>query len=384
MLKLLVVPSRYPNDFNKLQGSFYREQSLALAKLQIDVRVLAVVGYSLKEILKNRKILGTRKEYLDSGVLTVVRSVFNVPKLKRLNYFFRAVLGLSEYNKLCADWKPDIILAHSFAGGDIAGRISDRTRIPFAITEHSSKFFKKLHFYEALKAQEVFRKASRRWAVSPALANQLRQTFDLTFETMPNSVDKDMFKPGGRVRSAGDPVVFLNIGNLVPVKRTYELILAFHHARIKCSLPLKLRIVGGGPERKRLERLIVKLEEQAMIELVGTLPRDKVANIIAESDCLVVASRVETFGVVIIESLSCGVPVISTRCGGPEHILAEAPFCSLVEDVDKSLASKMIEFAERGSVDREAIRTFAVERYSAEAVARRYIEELSSIITQPK
>jgi len=109
-----------------------------------------------------------------------------------------------------------------------------------------------------------------------------------------------------------------------------------------------------------------------------------VANIIAESDCLVVASRVETFGVVIIESLSCGVPVISTRCGGPEHILAEAPFCSLVEDVDKSLASKMIEFAERGSVDREAIRTFAVERYSAEAVARRYIEELSSIITQPK
>lgn len=88
MLKLLVIPSRYPNDFNKLQGSFYREQSLALAKQNIYVRVLAVVGYSLKEVLKSRKMFGTRKEYLDFGIVTVIRSVFNVPTLKRLNYFF--------------------------------------------------------------------------------------------------------------------------------------------------------------------------------------------------------------------------------------------------------------------------------------------------------
>lgn len=82
----------------------------------------------------------------------------------------------------------------------------------------------------------------------------------------------------------------------------------------------------------------------------------------------------------VIESLSCGVPVISTRCGGPEHILAEAPFCALVEDVDESLTSKMVEFAERGSVDREAIRTFAVEKYSAESVADRYIKEFQEIL----
>jgi glycosyltransferase involved in cell wall biosynthesis len=54
---------------------------------------------------------------------------------------------------------------------------------------------------------------------------------------------------------------------------------------------------------------------------LGQLERDQVKNLMRESRFYVVSSHVETFGVVVIEALSQGVPVISTKCGGPESIL---------------------------------------------------------------
>ena len=51
------------------------------------------------------------------------------------------------------------------------------------------------------------------------------------------------------------------------------------------------------------------------------MTRDKIAEILRASDCFVLPSKLETFGVVYIEAMACGVPVNATRCGGPESFV---------------------------------------------------------------
>lgn len=383
-MKILVLPSRYPTDYDRIRGSFYREQALAMSNCGIEVRVLSVVGYSIKEILRYRRFLKKRYDYIDNKMPTIVRTVLNIPKMRKLNFVLRAFLGMQEFDNLYQAWKPELIHAHCFQGGDIARRIKEKYGIPYTITEHSTSFFGNPNHVDRDISKIVFQEAEGRWAVSPALATRLSELNGLDFKVLPNSVDINSFRPVNSTINSDNEFVFMVVGYLIPRKRVYELIRSFYKAKDFCSRKIHLKIVGDGPERKRLESYVDSLGENDSISFLGIVPREDVAMVITDADCLVVPSLTETFGVTVIEALSCGVPVISTRCGGPEHILAEAPFCSLVENVDESLTFKMVEFAERGSVDREAIRTFAVERYSAEAVARRYIEELSSIITQPK
>lgn len=379
-MKVLIIPSRYPSGYDRIHGSFYREQALAIAGRGEDVQVLAIVAFSVRELLLHRWIMPRREAYMDGTIPTVVLNTLNVPKMRRLNYALRRRAGIREASSLISDWRPDVIHAHSFSGGDIARRIGEQYGIPYAITEHSSKFFNSMHSADRRLAKTVFQGASQRWAVSPALAERLRELFGHPFDVLPNSVDTELFKPDGETRTSGNPFVFLSVGYLVPVKRTFELVQAFHRARSLSFAPMRLCLVGDGPERGRIERLVSDLGEQNNIELTGALPRAQVAQIMAGSDCLVVASKTETFGVVVIEALSCGIPVISTRCGGPDSILEDAPFSVLTEDAEESLVREMVRFAERKTVDWMSIRSFAVARYSAEAVADRYIKGLSGLV----
>lgn len=81
------------------------------------------------------------------------------------------------------------------------------------------------------------------------------------------------------------------------------------------------RVVGDGPLRETLHSLAAALGIAPRVEFLGRLPRAGVGEALRTADAFVLSSRAETFGVVLVEALVSGVPVISTACGGPQDIV---------------------------------------------------------------
>jgi glycosyltransferase involved in cell wall biosynthesis len=83
----------------------------------------------------------------------------------------------------------------------------------------------------------------------------------------------------------------------------------------------RLRLVGDGECRSETETLSASLGLNEFVEFAGRKSTNEVLQILAESAFTVVSSTHETFSVSAAESLMCGRPVVSTRCGGPEEFI---------------------------------------------------------------
>lgn len=86
---------------------------------------------------------------------------------------------------------------------------------------------------------------------------------------------------------------------------------------------IKLLLIGEGPDRARLERLIVALELSAQVILVGAVPPDEVTGYYQLGDVFVFASKSETQGMVILEAMSAGLPVVAVRSSGIDDVVKQ-------------------------------------------------------------
>ncbi len=119
---------------------------------------------------------------------------------------------------------------------------------------------------------------------------------------------------------ADRPFVFLCVARLSPQKGIDLLLEAF--AEAFCGAQnVRLRLVGDGPLLASLEHLGARLGIAPQIDFVGDLSADGVRAEMEAADAFALASRFETFGVVVIEALACGLPVVSTASGGPDHLI---------------------------------------------------------------
>lgn len=100
------------------------------------------------------------------------------------------------------------------------------------------------------------------------------------------------------------------VGRLSPTKQIDHAILAFK----KSGLQGKMLIVGDGPQKNKLEKIILKKRLQDQVEFIGWSTREEVINLISKSRVLVLPSRTEGFGLVIGEALMCGTPVVAYNC----------------------------------------------------------------------
>lgn len=374
---VLVLPSWYPTPDAPQRGVFFKEQAHALQKAGVRI------GVAYPELRRLRTLLNgawTRNRFQTSvtreeGIPTVRFHGWNPPSAQ-----LRGRLFVNVAHRLIAVYgssfgTPDLIHAHSgLWAGVAAARIQAQRGLPYLVTEHSTAFARDLiESWQKAPLRRAYCGAERVLTVSDALAEQLSGYVDRErMQTVPNMVDTDFFTlpPGSRNSS---PFVFLTVAALRPKKGIDVLLRAFQSA-FPADAETRLRIVGGGPLAEELEEMAASLEINDRVDFVGTLARDGVRKEMWNANVAVVPSRVETFGVAVIEAMATGLPVVATRSGGPEEILT-AETGRLVDPDDVGQLAAALRWAEDMGesfcLQEEAIRNVVREKYSRDVVTER-------------
>jgi glycosyltransferase involved in cell wall biosynthesis len=373
-MHILHLPSWYSTSDKPWRGMFVRDQALALSAAGVQVGVAFVERRSLSrfnglnltashfqtEVQDEDDVPTIRMKGWSTFAQTVTGSLLWSRLMRRLVESYAVVYGV-----------PDLIHGHAALWGGYAAMLASRAlQCPFVVTEHSSFVLTaELSPAQRQHAADIYRNASAVIAVS----RNLKESVDAiagtpVAEVVPNTVDCDYFTiPPPRQKGA--PFTFLAVCDLVSYKRVDLLIRAF--ARLNVRNPnTRLVIAGAGKDGRRLRALGRALVPQARIEFTGALPRWQVRQWMRQAGALVLCSDHETFGVVLIEAMATGIPVIATRSGGPEDIVM--PDTGILVDCDDSdaLLRGMTEIL-RGRFDPTAIRENVRRRFGYPVIANR-------------
>jgi len=172
----------------------------------------------------------------------------------------------------------------------------------------------------------------------------------------------------------GEPPVILAAGRLTKQKDFPTLIRAF--ALVRKKMPTRLMILGEGEDRPKLEALVRELDLEEEVALPGYV--DNPYGYMKHAGVFVLSSRWEGFGIVLVEAMALGTPVISTDCpSGPAEILADGKWGRLVPVGDINGMSKAI--VEALSEPASRVPPEAWSRFTLEATTQRYLELLLQV-----
>lgn len=379
-IHVLIIPSWYPRFKGDVSGSFFREQAIALSKRNCRVGVI----YPQFRSLKNLKGIFLEpyglKEELDDGLFTLRwHSVVFTPKMDEYNKksWLNAGMKLFEHY-IATKGKPDIVHVHSMLnGGFLANLIFEKYQIPYVITEHNSMFFRDMVAKERIKSlNKVVRNAGHCIAVSTEFKNKLNLMFNITkWEYLPNIVNENFLKSKLQFNAGKSLFKYCSVCLLTKNKNVNLLIKAF-------SLVLKdfpdsvLYIVGDGPEKNNLIDLSKKLKLDKNIVFLGLLSRSDVLHTMNKVHTLIISSEFETFGVVAIEALALGKPVVSTKCGGPENIINRDVGYLVEKNSVENLKNGMLEVQKNyNKFSSSEIRKYCLNNFGEEVV----IESIKAI-----
>lgn len=389
-MKVLFVTRGWPSKDNPMSGNYEAVQARALAKRGIEVTVAYLKKKSVSHIFGSRKI-GHKK---DDGITVLSRMVVvsELPGVKTTRYgrldswlCQRAFLDLYEYyRKQKGD--ADIIHAHLIVHAFNCKKALEKYHIPFVITEHWSKMNYTILEAGLTKLGEGYQLADRVVCVSSALADSLKQKFGLECMVINNMVSNDFFNQNVDLRkapSSRDIVKFVSVGS-IEVRKGYDLIIKGLQ-KSKFCYKCQLSIIGSGPDEESIRKLISGSGLQDQVFLLGRKPPEEVSAQIAASDCFALTSRRETFGIVYIEAMAMGKPVIATICGGPECFVNESNGVLIpAEDVDAAADAidYMVEHLDQ--YDGAAIREYCYENFSEERIAQKIIALYNEVLEERK
>jgi len=379
-MHILIIPSWYVNTYNSISGIFFKEQAEALAKYNNKVGVIAIQEIGIKVMFHKKKFDIVNKMFVENNVLTYNIQYPAVPKLLKLRRKIRQVIFKYIFHKyIKKNGLPNIVHLHSFSYGEFAIWIKDTYHIPYVVTEHSTGFARNLISpIDMNRAKKIFRESLFNLAVSREFAKLLKEKTNIGFYYLPNIVNVNFFNI--KINRTDNDFNFVNIAFLDKKKNQAMLIHAFHKI-FKHKIHVKLTIAGDGPEYMNLKQLINILDMNNQIILYGRADRNEVKELLQNSDAFVLSSQYETFGVVLIEAMACGLPVISTKCGGPESIIIDEKLGVLVDTNVNSLTDGMKHIYETVYNKRE-IREYVVKNFSEKIIADKLINIYKMVLNE--
>ncbi|MET9968434.1 glycosyltransferase [Streptomyces sp. NPDC006356] len=215
----------------------------------------------------------------------------------------------------------DVVHAHVGLPSGWAALQNARPGARVFVTEHASFLERVLEDPEAVELyDQLLHGVTGFLVVGDTITEILKRRFPHHGDRIgqiPNPISFDEPRP----EPVKDLVKWLYVGSLTERKRVLLLLEAFAQCRTE-DASLTLTIAGDGELRRPLTERIAELGLGEAVTLLGSIPHEQALELMRSHDLLVHASRYETFGMTVVEANAAGLPVLVTRCGGPERILA--------------------------------------------------------------
>ncbi len=369
-MNVLFFAGWFPQSGN-YKGIFIKEHALAAAKFH-DVAVI----YGREKIWQKERF---RHSFSMEENLKVLRSSYReIPLIPSYHSYINGVL-LSLEKLISEGFHPDIVNACVYKTGTPASIIKKKYGIPYVLTEHCSGFARKsLRKSHVKKAQKGMKEAEFILPVSNSLKEDIiSYGIEGRFEVVPN-VASDHFSYSPQTRNKSGVKKVLCVAAMHPKKNIPGIISA---CRIICNIreDIAVDIVGEGEKMDEYKKTVQAFSLDGVIRFLGGKSKEDIARMMQNADFFVLPSRYEPFGVVFIEALACGLPVVATRVGGIPEIVDDKSGILVEPDNPQALADAMMYMMDNsGGYDREKISLDARRKYSCETVG----EKLNAIYEQ--
>lgn len=381
-MNILLISRGLPEKQDPQYGNFELDQAKALAALGHNVTIASV---------DTRFRFYWRKLGVTIGHIDSIRTynIFVCPSAiigllgKRIRAYYVGWLWKTLERHILQNEPPfDVIYSHYLTNTYNVVHYFRQIHAPIVAIEHWSEINKPVLRPDVQKmGDETYPHVNQLLTVSNAARQSIKQHFNKESQVVYNMVsDRFVYSPH---TSHHNQIRFISTGSLIRRKGFDVLIRAFS----QLNLPQEtwdLTIIGGGPEKSHLEKLIAKAKLEQQIHLIGRRSSDEMVGMLNDSDVFVLPSRMETFGVVYAEALACGLPVIATPCGGPEEFVNEKNGLLVpVDDVEALAAAIRHMYEHHRDYNRQAIAEDCQARFSSKVIARQLTKIFDEVINKP-
>jgi len=383
-MRVLIYSHAYPNPVEESRSAFVREIVGQLSE-KMNVTVVAPVPYFLNRQRKKPQVSIPfhRKDTLAGRMIDVYHPRYLLLPKAILDPVVAQLMALTTFHcvsRLHRCLSFDLVQINwGFPDGVAGAMICRRLKLPYIITEHQggiSEYLDKPYYQKLLR--DAYNHAASLITVSESLKQTIVKTpgirKDIT--VIPNGIDLNLMSLREK-RTQLSKLVY--IGYLTPAKGIQYLLQALTILKAK-GQNYSLDIIGNGAFMPVLQRMVKDLNLLEYIRFLGLYTAEEVRKALPDYDALVLPSLIESFGLVLIEAMACGLPVLSTYSGGPESIVTPETGVLVKPGSDSALAQGLAHLSERwASYEPDQIRAYCRAHFALENTCARLSEVFISV-----
>lgn len=372
---LLVIANKFPDQEDiYIGGIFIKNQMKYLSKYFKKIFVIIPSPISISTFEKMPS-----KNYIFENIYVYFIKYIDMP----LFYFIRrdlwAKIELYYVINFIKNHEIQFNLVHAhntWRAGCIGVGIKKIFNVPVVITEHTSKIL-----HDAIEKEDsLFIKTWKGCDGIIRVNNKDMELFknigisEKKIFSIPNGFDHKLFYymdkclVRAKLKLPIEKIILLSVGALLPAKG-YMYMLETMKQIVKKRSDILYIIIGDGKFKKELEAKINKMGLTNYVVLLGSKPHPEISLWMNSCDLFVLPSLRESFGIVQIEAMACGKPVVATKNGGSEEIILNDKLGFLVEPADPEDLVEKIFLALDRKWNRENILVYA-KQYEWEIISR--------------
>jgi glycosyltransferase involved in cell wall biosynthesis len=384
-IKILFLTRWYPNETNIQLAVFIQKHAAAVAKY-CDVSLLNIV--SNEQQAEKFKITYSESDGFPAVIVYYRKIRFRFLGIEKLVSFIRYLSAHKKGIKLLKQKFGNHHITHAYIFTRpviLAWWIKLLEGKPFVISEQWSGYvsgkYEKKNYFEKFLTKFLASKASAVTTVSEFLKKgMMRNGIKGNFYVIPNVIETDSNPLSEKINDG--IIKMLSVADLVDeiknisgtIKAVAEIVKEYPHAR--------LDVVGGGHDAQTLEQLAEDLSLlNKNIFFHGMKTNQEVYQYLHQCDFLIMNSRFETFSSICAEAMSCGKPVVATRCGGPDEFVIPLTGILIEPGNHHELVSAIKSMIKNyQNYDAEQIKKYAAEKFNAATIGKQFAEIFKSIL----
>lgn len=389
------IPSWWPSQKNEINGIFIYELIRSIAcQDKAYHHTVAVFNTTLRWISLAhffRDIQGlTMKDAAMGFGQDLNVDVFEIPRVigvnpkTGINYIEKLVYRYL-YHIKSLPRTPDLIHVHvSFPSIVLGYELSKQLGIPYILTEHSSRFpddrFAQYGYHQQY-LEAAFLHSGSTISVSKLLAGKFGYYGAATSAVIYNAIrwDRPILQPV--VEKSNPLFTFVWIGVMNTTRKRVDILLNAIRNLSMIRSDFNCILIGEGSNLASYKNLASQLMIDSYITWREHGSFDIIQRTLKQSDCLVISSDYETFGITAIEALSYGLPVLSTACGGVEEIINDTCGRIVNKSDAQALAQGMAWMMDNTKLfDPSAIQEYCYRNFNKERIAKEYLNVYRNVL----